>query len=609
MGYDNLAQQESTAELPKIHQLDEKLINKIAAGEVIDRPCSIVKELVENSIDAGATKIEIKISNNTRDIRVADNGCGINEDDITLAFKKHATSKIKTAEDLWNISSLGFRGEALASIVAVSKVICTTRTKNANDAIRAVGSDSVIQTQKVGADFGTIFEVKDLFFNTPVRLKFLKSEKTEFAYIHETVQAIALSHPGISFTLYNNDKQILKTTGTNDLPTTIYEIFEISYKNNLVELNKSDLLSKLKVTGICSKPDFTRHTKKNLYIFINGRTVKCPVIMKAIDTAYKRMLPIGKYPFVVLNLQIPFEDVDVNVHPTKKEVRYKNPNQIFNFIYSSIDMAISNNYYKKTTEDNTISVDFFNKNQDEEIITGDFAQTSTSITNEDPLYKITNFQDEDEIYPELNSEQVKTEPQVQQRTFISPQEITTPQEDIIGQYHDTYIIINQPEGLEIIDQHIAHERYLYEQLLQNKNINSQTLLCSEKIDISPQEAEILNSNKSLLQKYGYDFEITNGKTFVFTKIPQMLVNTSVKELLSNLLDDFQANIEEVENKILTTTACKAAVKANKKLNIFQMKELIKNWRTTKNPETCPHGRPISVIIPHKKIASFFLRQE
>ena len=577
-----------------IHQLSEDLINKIAAGEVIDRPAAIVKELVENSIDAGATKIEIKISNDTRDIRVADNGCGIDEKDIQLAFKKHATSKIQTVDDLWNISSLGFRGEALASIVAVAKVFCTTRTKNAQDAIKAVGSDSVIETSKVGAGFGTIFEVKDLFFNTPARLKFLKSDKTEFAYIQEIMQAVALSNSNIAFELFNGEKSVLKTTGTGDLFTTIHEIFGISAKNNLSEINKSDLLSKIKITGVCSNPDFTRPTKKNIYVFVNGRTVKCPVILKAIDTAYKRTLPTGKYPFVVLNMEIPFSDVDVNVHPTKRELRYKNPNQIFNIVYSAVDMAISNVSYQKPQQ-KEVSLEFLNKENEDETIyvdKNDFNQKPLMLNESKPSKRFetvsSDFIKQQEFLPDISDE-------------------PTQKEDIIGQYADTYILINTPDGLEIVDQHIAHERYLYEKLLETKNSNSQILLISEIMDIEPADVELLNSNKEILKKYGYDFEIKDGKKFSFKKIPQMLTKAPLKEVLANLLEDFQSGVEEIEHKILTTTACKSAVKANTKLNIFQMQELISNWRTTKNPHTCPHGRPISTVIPHKKIASLFLR--
>ena len=460
---------EKTQAPKKIQQLSEDLINKIAAGEVIDRPSAIVKELVENSIDAGATKVEIKISNGARDIRVADNGCGISEDDIQLAFKKHATSKIHNVDDLWNISSLGFRGEALASIVAVAKVTCTTRTKDSQNAIRAIGSDSIIETSKVGAGFGTIFEVKELFYNTPARLKFMKSDKTEFAYIQEIIQAISLSNPHIAFELFNNDKSVLKTTGTGDLFTAVYEVFGISGKNNLVEINKSDLLSKIKISGLCSNPDFTRPTKKNIYIFVNGRTVKCPVILKAIDTAYKRTLPIGKYPFVVLNMEIPFSDVDVNVHPTKRELRYKNPNQIFNIIYSAIDMAISNISYKRP-ERQEADIDFLTKTNEDETIytTSEFTQKPLSLNRNEPI----------KMFPQ-HFEKNNTQNDFSLQTEYETQ-LTQPQQEdmIIGQYHDTYIMIDTPEGLEIVDQHIAHERYLYEQLLQNKDKHSQILLIS-----------------------------------------------------------------------------------------------------------------------------------
>lgn len=583
-----------TKEKGKIQQLNEDLINKIAAGEVIDRPAAIVKELVENSIDASATKIEIKVSNGTRDIRVADNGCGIDESDIKLAFKKHATSKIKNTEDLWKISTLGFRGEALASIIAVAKVFCTTRTKSAQNAIKAIGSDSIVETSVVGADYGTIFEIKDLFFNTPVRLKFLKNEKTEFAYIQEIVQAIALSNPNIAFELFNNDKSVLKTTGSNDLFTTIYEIFNISAKNNLLEVNKSDLISNIKISGICSRPDYTRPTKKNIYIFVNGRTVKCPVILKAIDTAYKRTLPIGKYPFIVLNINIPFSDVDVNVHPTKKELRYKNPNQIFNIIYSAIDMAISNIYYKKS-ENNSISIDFLLKNNEDETIYTDTIPENEPIQMNKTIrfenYKETVFQQQTEIFEQKNIQEMNQK------------------DEIIGQYYDTYILINNIEGLEIVDQHIAHERFLYEQLKENKAQNSQLLLISEGIPLNPADIEILISHENLLKKYGYDFEIKDKNKFFFKKIPQILSNTPLHDLLSSLLKDFQSDITEIEDKILTTMACKAAIKANTKLNIFQMKELITNWRTTKKPQTCPHGRPISKIISHKEIANYFLRSK
>src|SRR5574344_1643035 len=339
--------------MKRIKQLSKHLINQIAAGEVIERPASVVKEMCENSIDAGATKISIEVSNECRNLRIADNGSGIHPDDIMLAFSKHATSKIQSDEDLFAISTLGFRGEALSSIISISKVTCITRTKDFDFGTKVECKNSEVKSSKTGCAIGTIMLIEDLFYNLPARLKFLKNSKTEFSYIHELVQSLAIINSNISFELKNNEKTILKTTGSNDNMTAIKEVFSSDLTKNLKTVLKTDKLSNFKISGFASTPDLTRSSKKNYYIYINSRSVKCPVFQKAIDTAYKNTLPNGKYPFVVLNLQIPPTEVDVNVHPTKKEVRYKNTNQIFNFIYSAIDMALSNNSFGINSEKNT----------------------------------------------------------------------------------------------------------------------------------------------------------------------------------------------------------------------------------------------------------------
>ena len=328
--------------MARIKQLSKHLINQIAAGEVIERPASVVKELVENSIDAGASKISIEINNDCRDIRVADNGCGIHPDDIMLAFSKHATSKIETDEDLFDIHTLGFRGEALSSIISISKLTCTTRTADFETGTKVKCENSKVSQVKTGCAIGTIMDIKDLFYNLPARLKFLKSSNTEFSYIQELLQSLALAHPECSIELKKNGKQTLKTTGQNNLLQTIKEVYSSDVISNLKEVLKTDNLSGLKISGYVSTPDYTRSSKKSYHIYINSRTVKCPVFQKAIDTAYKSLIANGKYPFVVLNLEIPPSDVDVNVHPTKKEVRYKNPNQVFNFIYTSIQAGLMN---------------------------------------------------------------------------------------------------------------------------------------------------------------------------------------------------------------------------------------------------------------------------
>ena len=302
--------------MARIKQLSKHLINQIAAGEVIERPASVVKELVENSVDAGASKISVEISNECRDIRVADNGSGIHPDDIMLAFSKHATSKISTDEDLFAIDTLGFRGEALASIISIAKVTCTTRTKDFETGTKVKCENSEVKKVETGCAVGTIMEVRDLFYNIPARLKFLKNPNTEFSYIQELVQAIAISHPKISFELKKNGKTVLKTSGSNELKHALKELFSNSITDNLKEVLKTDELADLKISGYVSTPDFTRSSKKDYHIYINSRTVKCPVFMKAIDTAYKNLMANGKYPFVVLNLElVAFGKIDSIAYP------------------------------------------------------------------------------------------------------------------------------------------------------------------------------------------------------------------------------------------------------------------------------------------------------
>ena len=324
----------------RIIQLSKNVINQIAAGEVIERPYSVVKELVENSIDAKATKISVEVANECRDIRVADNGSGIHPDDILLAFSKHATSKIQTGEDLYEISTMGFRGEALASIISIAKLTCITRTKDFDFGTKVECQNSEVKQTQTGCAIGTIMEIKDLFYSLPARLKFLKSPKTELAYITDYLQSISLVHPEISFELKFNGKIVFKTTAQNEQFQTIKEIFSNDVATNLKPVLRTDKLSGLRISGYVSVPDYTRSSKKDYYMYVNSRLVKCPAFQKAIDTVYRNLIGNTRYPFVVINLEIPPNDVDVNVHPTKKEVRYKNPNQIFNFIYTSINAAL-----------------------------------------------------------------------------------------------------------------------------------------------------------------------------------------------------------------------------------------------------------------------------
>ena len=595
--------------MARIKQLSKHLINQIAAGEVIERPASVVKELVENSVDAGATKISVEISNECRDIRVADNGSGIHPDDIMLAFSKHATSKIATDEDLFAIHTLGFRGEALSSIISIAKVTCTTRTKEFETGTKVKCENSEVKQVETGCAIGTIMEIRDLFYNIPARLKFLKNSNTEFSYIQELVQSIAIVNPNIAFELKKNGKTVLKTSGNNELKYALKEIFSSNVTDNLKEVLKTDNLSGMKISGYVSTPDFTRSSKKDYHIYINSRTVKCPVFQKAIDTAYKSLIAGGKYPFIVLNLEIPPADVDVNVHPTKKEVRYKNTNMVFNFIMTAIQGGLSN--YVERQNDFNMSLPSASQ-EPINISEINNAQNVVEFIQKTPDIIYNKAEDEvyvsDAIFEKIQDD---LENSTEQKQIFTPQKEKEPEpeENIVGQYKNTYILVEKEDGLEIIDQHIAEERYIYEKLKSEKNIVSQLLFVSDVLTVTPSEAELIKENTDKFEKFGYGIEFTGDTELIFRKVPQLIAKVNPKEILADILENIDGDIDRLEEKILITTSCKASVKAGQKLSVWQMQEIIKKWRTTKMPYTCPHGRPICKFFPHKEIAAFFQRSK
>lgn len=591
-----------TVKQNRINQLSRQLINQIAAGEVIERPASVVKELVENSIDAGANRIEVEISKDCLSIRVSDNGCGIHPEDIELAFSKHATSKISNADDLFDIHTMGFRGEALASIISIAKVVCTTRTKDFETGTRVEGEESNVKSSPAACSVGTTMEVNDLFYNTPVRQKFLKSERVELSYIAEILQSIAIANPDVSITLINDGKTPVKTSGSGDLLCVLTEIYSNSIAGELKKINKSDELSHLHASGFCSTPEFTRSTKKSIYVFVNNRVVKCPVILKAVDTAYKNMLPAGKYPFVCINLSIPANDVDVNVHPTKKEVRYKNPNQIFNFVYASIIDALSS-FKLPDIPKNDVIIPFW----------GNYNSINTS---ESEIRQDT--EDDDTVYvSEQKFEEIKAtntrqfELNIKQIDLDIPAPVQVEETiNIIGQYRNTYIIFEENTELKIVDQHIADERFIFEKLQENlkkEDIPSQLLLISDILSLEAADVELIMENSEKLKKFGYAIEKISDTEIIFKKIPQVISHIKVRDILADILENLHGDLNNLEEKMLVTMSCKAAVKAGAELNLWQMEELIKKWKTTKMPYTCPHGRPIVHSFSEKEIASFFHR--
>ena len=585
--------------MKRINLLDKHTINQIAAGEVIERPASVVKELVENSIDAGATKIEIAISNDCRNIRVADNGSGIHPDDIELAFVKHATSKIKSDKDLYDVHSLGFRGEALASIISIAKVSATSRTADFDYGYKVECENSEVKKSQTGCAIGTVMEVKDLFYNLPVRLKFLKNSATEFSYIAEISQLIALSNPSVSIVLKNNDSEYFRTSGSGDLKTAICEIYTNSFLDKLRVITKTDLLSELKVNGFAATPDFTRSSKKSIITFINGRVVKCQVLSKAIETAYKSMLPIKRYPFVVLNLEIPTSDVDINVHPQKKEVRYKSTNQIFQFVMSAVASAISSK----------LSVDEFGTKSNNVV---QLFSSENSVDGDEVVY-VSDEDIAEDIKPigaQFLKFEDKPEPIVQQKFSSIVEQPKRKDYRIIGQYQNTYILLEYEDGLEIVDQHIADERYRFEKLMSESHPDSQVLLFSDVIPVEHNEVILIKEKLTELEKLGYDINFINDSELIFKKIPQLLAHIPVKELYEDIIKTLNdTSVRSFYENMVTSISCKSSIKAGQELNMWQMEELIGRWKTTKNPHTCPHGRPISKKFSHNEIAGFFLRNE
>ena len=406
----------------------------------------------------------------------------------------------------------------------------------------------------------------------------------------------------MAFNLKNNGSDVITTTQNADLLTRITQIYPSNIIEELREVKKTDLLSGISISGYVSLPSYTRSSKKSIYTFVNSRTVKCPILLKAIDIAYKNMLPNGRYPFVAINIDINPAEIDVNAHPTKREIRYKSPNQIFNFVQSAINYALSN-----------IKVEFKPE------------QTSSPVTNVLPFVKqapeFGSYIEEDNeslpIFPIKVERKVEEKPLVDEIVQQKKIEIEfeTPSKlnhvNVIGQFKNTYILVENEDNLEIIDQHIAQERYIYEKLKNQKEVASQLLIISDVLDIEPNDIDVLEEAKEQLTKFGYQIEKISDSQIIFKKIPQVLSQVKPKDILAELLENLkhspENDLDTTEERILITTSCKASVKAGERLTLWQMEEIVKKLRTTKNPYTCPHGRPISHFISLKEVAAFFDR--
>lgn len=611
--------------MPNIAILNQETIDKIAAGEVVERPCSVVKELVENAIDAGSTAITVEIKEGGISfIRITDNGCGIERDQVAVAFYRHSTSKIRSAEDLLTVKSLGFRGEALSSISAVARVELITKTYDELTGTRYVIEGSKeLSNEEIGAPDGTTFIVKDLFYNVPARRKFLKTAQTEGSYISDMVEKLALSHPDISFKFINNNQTKLHTSGNGNRKDIIYHIFGREISSSLLEVKHE--CEYFKVEGFIGKPVITRGNRNYENYFINGRYVKSNILSRAIEEAYKSFLMQHQYPFTVLYFTF-FSELDVNVHPTKMELRFDNNNEIYVELCDTIYAILSHKEMipevpvdstpapKKIVHEYKEPIpEPFEKRRINEVRAAEsrsvYGQSVTSAATE-PAAKAP------ETSNAYEPAQVVTGTQQTlgdyDKVFLT--ESAKKQFSIIGQLFKTYWLIEFEDKLYIIDQHAAHEKVLYEKTmarLANKDFTSQRISPPIVMTLDARECEMLEKYRPQIEQFGYEVEHFGGKEYMISAIPDNLFNIDMKDLFIEMLDDFSNATGRQTPDIITekvaSMSCKAAVKGNDKLTLPEINELIDELLSLDNPYNCPHGRPTIISMSKYEIEKKFKR--
>ena len=611
--------------MPNIAILNQETIDKIAAGEVVERPCSVVKELVENAIDAGSTAITVEIKEGGISfIRITDNGCGIEREQVAVAFYRHSTSKIRSAEDLLTVKSLGFRGEALSSISAVARVELITKTYDELTGTRYVIEGSKeLSNEEIGAPDGTTFIVKDLFYNVPARRKFLKTAQTEGSYISDMVEKLALSHPDISFKFINNNQTKLHTSGNGNRKDIIYHIFGREISSSLLEVKHE--CEYFKVEGFIGKPVITRGNRNYENYFINGRYVKSNILSRAIEEAYKSFLMQHQYPFTVLYFTF-FSELDVNVHPTKMELRFDNNNEIYVELCDTIYAILSHKEMipevpvdstpapKKIVHEYKEPIpEPFEKRRINEVRAAEsrsvYGQSVTSAATE-PAAKAP------ETSTAYEPAQVVTGTQQTlgdyDKVFLT--ESSKKQFSIIGQLFKTYWLIEFEDKLYIIDQHAAHEKVLYEKTmarLANKDFTSQRISPPIVMTLDARECEMLEKYRPQIEQFGYEVEHFGGKEYMISAIPDNLFNIDMKDLFIEMLDDFSNSTGRQTPDIITekvaSMSCKAAVKGNDKLTLPEINKLIDDLLSLDNPYNCPHGRPTIISMSKYEIEKKFKR--
>ncbi len=654
-----------------IQVLDQDTINKIAAGEVVERPSSVVKELVENAIDAKATAITVEIRDGGISfIRITDNGSGINGDEIRTAFLRHSTSKIKSVEDLLSVSSLGFRGEALSSIASVSQIELITKTSDCFTGFRyVIEGGKELSLEEVGVPDGTTFIVRNLFYNTPARRKFLKSPQTEAGYIASLVEHLALSHPDISFRFINNNQNKLHTSGNLNLKDIIYNVYGREITNNLVEISAKT--QDIEISGFIGRPMICRGNRTYENYYINGRYIKSGIITKAIEDAYKGYIMPHNYPFTALHFTIDPQILDVNVHPTKMELRFSKNDVVYNFVYDTIkdalkkiDLAVAVelseakavSYSARKDVTSTVSKPEIKKEEPKvpyqapsvkplavvadvgkntagqsvsapinRLSATDYSKVSVSEPASEPAKPIVSRlpepyeikRSEAMVQEDVKEYKAKKEESAKQMSMFEDPliqaENTEENYRIIGQLFETYWLMEYNDKFYIMDQHAAHEKILYERFMSRINsrtMDTQMIIPPVVLELNMQQENIYKDNADVFANAGYEIEHFGGNAYKVTGIPASLPSIDCKQLLIDMIDglmeDHRGDYDILTEKV-ASMSCKAAVKGNNKLSFEEAKELMQELMKAENPYNCPHGRPTLIMMSKYEIEKKFKR--
>ena len=626
----------------KVKMLDEITINQIAAGEVIQGPYSVIKELVENAIDASATKIFIEIKNGGKSyIRITDNGVGIDPEDIEMVFERHSTSKINEIYDLDSLNTLGFRGEALASIASVSQIEITSKTEEKDTGISMeLSGGAIISKKEVSATQGTTIIIRNLFFNTPARRKFMKSVKGESTKINEVITRLAVSKSEISFRYVNNNNLMFTTPGDNDLSKVLLSIFPKELYQNMIPLEETEE-SPYKISGVTSQPMYGRGNRNLEMFFVNNRLVKSEILSRSLEKAYENKLMIHRFPICVLNLEVPPGEIDVNIHPSKTEVKFFEEKRIDNFLREQVTKALATGTkivqptIKKEENPTEVNDGEYRRSEcpgiSQEESTSDEIFSKTSIFNSQKVQSNSDqepLQDsetrgsslEDRLYKRLQQKETQTQETIQEtqetldylKSDHLPFSVDPAQGfHILGQVFQSYVLFESQNTLFLVDQHAAHERILFDQLYDDAKENRiirQRLLKPESLRLSPEDYSLFQDHQRVFDEAGFTIESFGKDTIIVREVPLALGRPKDSSFIMDILDGIQEKSSpEDEKTLIIQKSCKSAIKAHKNFSKVEIQELIYKVQKITPPLHCPHGRPILLKVEERDLSKFFKR--